>query len=211
MHKTPKYNIDTSDTILLVIDPQKAFGEIIEVHDLQNVLINIRLIINAWENSGGKVFLTRHVYQSLAEVGRLSEFIPEIGQILKDDSPFAEFHDGISGDNLITKTRFNALSNTNLEQQLRDEHVKTVVVCGLTTPICVQCTVDSLMQANFQVIVLTDGCGSQSFPNISADQAHQIAIERMNYVFAQIMTTKEFINHLALNLTEKPNLKLASG
>jgi nicotinamidase-related amidase len=68
-----------------------------------------------------------------------------------------------------------------------------VVVGGLTTPICVQTTVDGLSMTGVKVIVLTDACASQAIGALSAEQAHEAAIARMAYLFAAIEDTDAFV------------------
>jgi nicotinamidase-related amidase len=72
-------------------------------------------------------------------------------------------------------------------------HADTVVVGGLTTPICVQTTVDALSMTGFKVIVLADACASQAIGTLSAEQAHAAAIQRMAYLFAAVEDTEEFV------------------
>ena len=115
MLQQPQYKINLTDTVLLIIDPQKAFGEIIPVPNYEPALRNILSLSKAWKNAGGKVIVTRHVYKNKAEVGRIINFLPGVGDLLKDDSPNANFHDGISVDTVISKSRFNALLGTDLE------------------------------------------------------------------------------------------------
>jgi nicotinamidase-related amidase len=70
------------------------------------------------------------------------------------------------------------------------------VVGGLTTPICVQTTVDGLSMVGIKVIVLTDACASQAIGALSAEDAHAAAIERMAYLFAAVQDTGTFVRSL---------------
>jgi len=195
MHQEPKYKFSPIDSILLVVDPQIAFGKIVPVPHIDNALEKVKSAISAWKGKGGRVYITRHVFSSPDEVGRVSDFIPKIGEILTEDSPYSKFYDGIEGDVIVNKTRFNALVGTSLERDLKSKNIKTVVVCGFTTPICVQGTVDGLAMADFQVVLLNDACASQPFGNLSAEAAHDTAIERMKYLFANVIDTEEFIKN----------------
>ena len=68
----------------------------------------------------------------------------------------------------------------------------TVVMGGLTTPICVGTTSDDLSMAGIKVVILEDACASQPFDGFSAQDAHAFALARFRYQFGQTMTTKEF-------------------
>jgi nicotinamidase-related amidase len=82
---------------------------------------------------------------------------------------------------------------SDLVDQLRARDIDTVVVGGLTTPICVQTTVDGLSMVGLKVIVLADACASQAIGALSAEQAHEAAIQRLAYLFAAVEDTSAFI------------------
>lgn len=196
----PTYNIGSSSTALIVVDPQVAFGSVVPVPDVQVALANMRRAVIAWRANGNKVYLTRHSYASPHEVGRVADFLGEgIYDALREGSSLGEFHPDImaEGDAVLRKTRFNALEDTALMEWFSIDGIKTVVVCGLTTPICVQATVDSLMMRNFEVVVIVDACASQPMGALSAEEAHRASIERMRYIFAEVVSTDEFLNRLA--------------
>lgn len=187
--------ISVKDTMLLIVDPQTAFGTAVPVPNVEVALANIRRAAKMWRGKGGRVFLTKHVFANPCEVGRVADFLGDgIYEALKTGSPLAEFYPDLlmPKDTVIKKTRFNALEGTNLESQLRAFKIEKVVVCGLTTPICVGATVDALNMKDFKVSVLEDACASQAMGALNANDAHAAAIERMRYLFAEIRSTDEF-------------------
>jgi len=106
----------------------------------------------------------------------------------------AEFHPGLvePGDLVMRKTGFSAVAAGNLLEILAEHGWDTVVMGGLTTPICVGTTSDDLSMAGLNVVILEDACASQPFDGFSAQQAHAFAIARFRYQFGQTMTTNEF-------------------
>lgn len=198
MHETPTYQIDPAEAVFLAVDVQRAFGDAVPVPEIDHALINIRRALDAWRGNGGHVILTEHIYEAEAEVGRLHDFLPRIYDALGANSPLGALHDGVQNehDELLRKTRFDATVGTDLLDRLRARHVSTVVVAGLTTPICVQATVDSLSMDGFEVVVVGDACASQPIGSFSAIQAHRMAIERMAYVLAQVVTTDALLGRL---------------
>jgi len=83
--------------------------------------------------------------------------------------------------------------SSDLVDQLLARNVDTVVVGGLTTPICVQTTVDGLSMVGLKVILLADACASQAIGTLSAEQAHAAAVQRMAYLFAAVEDTGAFV------------------
>ncbi len=195
---TEKYPINPKRTIMLGIDWQLAFGGIIPVPKASEALENAKFALNLWRPMG-KVVLTRHIFKNPSEVGRLADSIPNVHQVLGSDSPDAILYPDVfqDGDTLLDKTRFNALIGTDLSDTLEREDIDTVVVCGLTTPICVQATIDGLMMSNRKVILLEDACASQAMGNIGPEDAHQNALQRMNSLLAEVITTDSFANRIS--------------
>jgi nicotinamidase-related amidase len=193
-----KYEIDPDKTLMLGIDWQVAFGDAIPVPHAAEAAINGLLALEHWRPLG-KVVLTRHVYSDPSEVGRLSDFIPPVYEVLRIDSPQAELRPGFhqAGDILIDKNRFNALRGTQLDEILDENGIDTVIVHGLTTPICVQTTVDGLMMGDRKVILLEDACASQAMEKASPEEAHYNAVQRMKSLFAEVIPTAEFLDRIS--------------
>jgi hypothetical protein len=84
---------------------------------------------------------------------------------------------------LVAKTTFSAVAGSDLLAQLRARNFDTAMVAGLTTPICVQTTVDGLSMGGVKVVLLEDACASQAIGRFSAEEAHQAAVDRMGYAF----------------------------
>jgi nicotinamidase-related amidase len=197
---TPEYQVGADRTAVLIIDPQKAFGELVPVPDAPLALDNMRRLVDRWRGIGGMVFVSQHVFRSSKDVGRVGDFLPRIFDVLREGAPLSEFHDGLveAADRVIRKTRFSAVRGTNLIQHLLEAGVSTVVVAGLTTPICVTATVDDLVMSDFQVVVVADACASQPMGSMSAQEAHEAAIARLGYIFAQVTTTEELLPNLGV-------------
>ena len=100
----------------------------------------------------------------------------------------------------MRKTGFSAVAAGNLLEILTEHGWDTVVMGGLTTPICVGTTSDDLSMAGVKVVILEDACASQPFEGFSAQNAHAFALARFRYQFGQTMTVKEF-SELADGLT----------
>lgn len=194
-----RYSLSPISSVLVGIDIQRAFGEAIPVPNVDKALVRIRDLLQAWRAAGGRVILTRQTYAAESEVGRLADFLPHAYDVLRDGSPLAEFYDGIAqpDDVVVRKTQFSALQGTDLLARLRNDDIETVQIMGLTTPICVQATVDAISMNGFQVVVAEDACASQPMGELSAVQAHDAAIQRMGYVFAEVAPTEDLIQRFS--------------
>ena len=64
------------------------------------------------------------------------------------------------GERVIAKTRYSAFVDTDLHATLMAMKVDTLVVCGLTTECCVDCTVRDAFQLDYQVFIAADACAA---------------------------------------------------
>ncbi|MGD9961005.1 cysteine hydrolase family protein [Nocardioides sp.] len=196
------YDLDPGHTVLLGIDFQLAFGDQAWEHtpDADAAVGNFRDAATSWRRHGGRVIMCREIYYPSDYPGPDGEPITEIVEHhpLMSGRANAEFHPGLlePGDLEMRKTGFSAVSAGNLLEILAEHGWDTVVMGGLTTPICVGTTSDGLSMAGIKVVVLEDACASQPFEGFSAQEAHAFALARFRYQFGQTMTTREFTDFL---------------
>ena len=78
---------------------------------------------------------------------------------LGPDHPMAQFHPGfepLPGDIVVTKPRYSSFNGTSLESTLRSRGIRTVLVAGLTTDVCVSSTSRDAFQHEFDTVTLKD-------------------------------------------------------
>jgi ureidoacrylate peracid hydrolase len=100
------------------------------------------------------------------------------------DADFVEELDPGADDYILKKTRFSAFCGTQLELLLRGLGLENLVICGVTTNVCVESTVRDAAQLNYRVVVPRDAVGE-----VSADM-HQAGLRVMEYGFAAISDTE---------------------
>ena len=192
------YPVAPGTTVLLTIDCQFGFGagSWEQVPHADAAVENLRRASRAWRECGGTVVHVQTVYTpERGPSGRITDFEPGIAQALAAGTRAVEAYPGLvqDGDLVVYKTTFSAVLSSDLVAQLRARGVDTVVTGGLTTPICVQTTVDGLSMTGLKVIVLADACASQAIGTLSAEAAHEAAISRMAYLFAAVQDTDAFV------------------
>jgi nicotinamidase-related amidase len=101
------------------------------------------------------------------------------------------------GDLVVYKTTFSAALSSDLVDRLRARGVDTVVTGGLTTPICVQTTVDGLSMTGLKVIVLADACASQAIGTLSAEARRGGDLAHGLPVLAGVQDTDAFVAQVA--------------
>lgn len=88
-----------------------------------------------------------------------------------------------SGELVVAKTRYSAFHGTGLAEHLRGRGLDTLVVCGLTTECCVDCTVRDAFHADFHVFVAADACAAYE-PDL-----HAVALKALSLNCAIIATS----------------------
>ncbi|SEK58877.1 cysteine hydrolase family protein [Nonomuraea pusilla] len=81
-------------------------------------------------------------------------------RLMHHADPAADIHPRLApepGDITVRKTRYGALSTTDLDRRLRDRGITTLVVAGLTTSGAVLSTVTDAADRDYRLYLLSDG------------------------------------------------------
>jgi nicotinamidase-related amidase len=196
-------DLSPDHTVMLGVDFQQGFGDGAWEHtpDASAAVTNFREAAATWRDAGGRVIMCREIYYPSDYPGPDGEPIAEVvaHHPLMSGRDNAEFYPGLvePGDLVMRKTGFSAVAAGNLLEILAEHGWDTVVMGGLTTPICVGTTSDDLSMAGIKVVILEDACASQPFVGFSAQDAHAFALARFRYQFGQTLTTREFADGLS--------------
>ncbi len=87
----------------------------------------------------------------------------------------------VSGDLVIAKGRYSGFFATDLNAALSARRRDTLVVCGLTTECCVDCTVRDAFHLDYHVFIAADACASYD------PAAHEAALASLAANFALIV------------------------
>jgi ureidoacrylate peracid hydrolase len=186
-------------TAVLVIDMQNGFchpeGSLpsagLGLPNMEKVVTaNAELLAEA-RATGLPVIYTRHVFrEDLLDVpARVRGLMPTDPKPLVRGSWDADVIDELEpapGDRIIDKNRYDAFLYTDLEVVLRAMGIRRLLVTGVVTSVCVESTVRSAEQRDFEVFVASDCTSAQ-------DEAHEPALAAMAAVFATVGTWRELL------------------
>ena len=190
-------------TALVVIDMQRAFLEDegslakagIDIGGLKAALEPCQRLLASARQAGVPVIHTRYVYRSdYADGGILVNYImPQLREVdsLAAGTPDIEIVDELApvdGETVIDKNRPSAFYATNIEPLLNGLGVDSLVVCGVTTNICVETTVRDASQRDYKVFVPKDATGELE------QLRYDGALAGMAWVFAKIVDTDDVIS-----------------
>jgi nicotinamidase-related amidase len=91
----------------------------------------------------------------------------------------------LPGEIVVLKTSSGALSSTKLDQMFHNLGINSLVVCGLTTAVCVTQTAREFADRGFRVVVAKDACTELS------EEMHDAALFTFGYVFGRVRATQE--------------------
>lgn len=94
------------------------------------------------------------------------------------------------GEIVVEKTTADPFVSTNLAQLLRTRGVTTVVVCGLTTDVCVAATARGAADRDFSTVVAEDACATLS------EQLHRASLDIIGLAFGRVAKTAEIVGTL---------------
>jgi nicotinamidase-related amidase len=97
----------------------------------------------------------------------------------------------LPGEAVLNKTSSGALASTKLDQELHNAGINSLVVCGLTTAICVTQTAREAADRSFRVVVAEDACTEMS------PEMHNAALLAFAYAFGRVRPTEEVIHLVA--------------
>ncbi len=93
-------------------------------------------------------------------------------------------------DYVVHKQRFNAFYQTELEMMLRCSGIKTLIVCGLITEVCVESTIREAFIRDFDVIEVSDGVASWS------QKRHEASLENVEFSYGRVCDTETVLKML---------------
>jgi maleamate amidohydrolase len=135
------------------------------------------------------IFFTTVVYTS-ADQAKVFRSRIEALNVLTPDSSWVQVDARLAmmpGEVLIEKQWASSFFKTDLDEQLRQRGVDSLVVTGLTTSGCVRATVVDGMQFDYTVVVPREAVGDRN------PEAHAANLFDMHAKYADVMTVAEVI------------------
>ncbi len=126
----------------------------------------------------------------LKEFNQLGLMLLGTHPVPKVNDPSWQIEDSIApqpGEMVLNKTSSGPLASTKLDQILHNMGVNSLVVCGLTTAICVAQTARETADRGFRVIVAEDACTEMS------DEMHEAALLSFSMTFGRVRRTEEMV------------------
>ena len=99
----------------------------------------------------------------------------------------------LAGEPIVDKPGYGAFHQTDLAQILDAHDIKRLLICGLTTEVCVHSTLREAVDRGYDCILVSDACGS-SYADLHDAAMKMVTIE--GGIFGRICDTQTVINEL---------------
>ena len=200
---------DPTTTALLIIDMQRdfvmpgGFGEALgnDVRQLQVTIAPTQRVLEVARKLGMTIIHTREGHRPDLSDCPPTKLVRGKGKThIGDPGPMGRIlvrseigHDIVPelypkpGEVVVDKPGKGAFFATDLELILRDRGIKTLIVCGVTTEVCVSTTVREANDRGYECVVLSDCVGSY-FPEFQ--EAALAMIKAQGGIFGWVSDSK---------------------
>jgi ureidoacrylate peracid hydrolase len=199
--------LDPTKTALVVIDMQNFF--MVEGQGMANphaidIVPGINRLAGALRQAGGIVVFTQQsfAYEDTDKpapraIECAGSTMIGMRESLRPGSFGFELYSALdvwSDDIVLTKYRpsvFHPHSDTELDEMLRQKGIDTLIVTGVITNGCCECTARDAMQYNYKVIFPADGNATFS------DEEHNATLLNLAGLFAEVVMIDELVAELS--------------
>ncbi len=179
--RTLEEKVDPDHTALLVIDVQNDMchenGGFVQMGIDVAPLVRVVPLISELASTAKKAgVLTIYTVVSDMEPATISDAYFEVNlrfyeRAVGDQAAAPEHEEGVesdfgiqlfpplspaANDLVLLKHRFGAFTNTKLDQILRSNHIKTVMLTGMLTDVCLESTARVAIDSDYYVVVVED-------------------------------------------------------
>jgi ureidoacrylate peracid hydrolase len=179
---------------LLVVDMQKFFLDPLSPTFTCGglaILPNVQRLISVFRATGSPVIYTRHVHHPDGLDAGIMKWWWQ-GMCI-EGSPESEVHGDIAPlptEKVISKHRYSAFYNTDLETVLRCLKVEDLVIAGIMTNMCCESTARDAYYRDYRVFFPADGTGSIN------EEMHLASLLNLSYGFASVTTVDRIIQQM---------------
>lgn len=177
-------------TALLIIDIQNDYfpkGRM-ELSESDMAASCAARLLNAFRHAQWPVFHVQHISTKPGA----AFFLP--------GTSGADIHPSVAplpGEPVITKHFPNSFRDTCLLEQLREQDVDSLLICGMMTHMCIDATVRAAFDLGFTCTVAHDACATRELifngRRIPAEHVHGSIMAALEAVYARLKVTDDII------------------
>jgi len=183
-----------------------------DVADAQKAASRLPTLIAAARSAGALVVFVRNVYSTnvgansanpnkpanmflsdswLEQAARTRKGSYTRRQVCAEGSWEGDFYGDIRplpGEPIVTKHRYSAFYNTDLDSILRAHAIRTIVLTGVATNVCVETTAREGFVRDYYVVFVSDGTATYSAED------HKATLKNIDRFFGQVTTIADIVS-----------------
>lgn len=173
-----------SESALIMIDLQNTYRSgLLQLSGVEEAMLEAKKLLDMARALKIPIFHIQHD----AGPGSPYDTQAEIGAICKEVTPLA-------GEPVITKNSPNSFFDTDLDQQLKAANVKSLVLAGFMTHMCINSTAHGGFNLGYAVTVVASATATRALQAangkvLSAQEVHDGAIASTRDLYAAIADT----------------------
>jgi nicotinamidase-related amidase len=188
---------------LIVLDAQRIYTDKeseLYCKEAGKTIDNINSLIQQMTNRGQLIILVRHIHRlDGSDLGRLFDYTGEA----EEDFNFKEGSEEVEFDKRLMqpanavelkKNRYSAFAGTNLEDILKQNSIKKVIICGFMTNFCCESTARDALDRDFYVDFVIDATGTPGTDKFNQKQVRDVVSELLASGFARVLRTRAILS-----------------
>lgn len=197
----PDLQINLCSAVLVLVDFQRAFDSAPWPRRWNaEVDANATEVLTAFRRARIPVIHVRH--DSV-----------EPGSTLRPGQPGHAFRQGLEpreGEPIVAKSVNSAFIGTDLNLRLRRMSAETVLVCGISTDMCVSTTVRTGANLGWNIVLIGDACDCFDLPKKDggvhpAELVHEVHLATLAFEFCNVATREEVLNAVRARSPSAPS------
>jgi nicotinamidase-related amidase len=125
------------------------------------------------------------------------KLVVHIGHLAKTGTDFSNLVTPQSGEKVIMKKEVNAFLNTDLDQYLRENHIRNLILCGMQTHMCLEGATRAAHDLGYQCTVAGDACATRDLTwegtTVKAADVHAVSLATLKS-YAKVSTVNEIVS-----------------
>jgi ureidoacrylate peracid hydrolase len=189
--------VDPGHTALILVDLQKDFfckGGIVDfmgddAEAMQEILPRIQAFLSVARRYLGIIVFTRDTFSPHTCSPAAMEHFERAGMMAPYDPANEEFFGVVpaEGDIVMPKNKYSAFIGTALDAILRSNGIRTVVLAGVATNVCVESTARHAFMLDYSVVVPSDLVAGTD------DEAKKMSLANLGRYFGEVVTSDQIV------------------
>jgi nicotinamidase-related amidase len=182
--------LENAATALLLVDIQNDYfdGGRMPLHESAQAAVQARALLERFRALGLPVVHVQHISTHPGA----TFFLPK--------TPGAHIHESVTplADEAVVVKHFpNSFRETTLLEVLSEHAVRTLVIAGMMTHMCVDAAVRAAADHGFSCTVAQDACATRDLDfdgrTIAAEEVHAAFLAALSTAYAQVLPTKKIL------------------